>query len=122
LGLNGVIKFINLIHPKLAIVTEFGEELDAGNVRLALTELIKDLVIFKDITIVPSDVYLYLVMKEDNTYFKCTSCGDFCPVEKLDVSPGTSEDYYIKYSFEAGCSRPYEHYVLEDGILCLKTE
>ena len=121
LGLNGVIKFINLIRPKVAIITEFGEELDASDIRLALTEAIKDLVVHKDITILPSDVYLFLAMNEDNIFFKCTSCGYFVPIEKVDVSPGKPENHFIEYSFESGCKCPYEHYVLENDTLCLKT-
>jgi len=111
LGLNGVVKFLNLAFPQTAIITEFGEELDAGDVRLAITELIKELV-YNDITIVPSDVPLFLAMKNGRVYFKCMGeteqCQRFVPVKLINYAHDKARGT-IRYCFSAGCDSKLQH-------------
>ena len=111
LGFNGAVKFLNLTQPQTAIITEFGEELDAGDVRLALNELIKELV-YQDITIVPSDVPLFLAMKDGRVYFKCMGqdghCQEFVPVKLINYYHDKEHDT-IRYCFSAGCDSKLQH-------------
>lgn len=108
LGLNGVVKFLNIIQPKVAIISEFGEELNASDIRLSISELTKDLLLYKDIIILPSDFRLFLLLKSDSIFFKC-KCGEFfVPIEKVGYS--IDKEHFIDYSFKAGCKSKLAHY------------
>lgn len=113
LGLNGTINFLNLVSPKVAIISEFGEELDAGNMRLSLTELVGDLLIDKRTKVIPSDVKLFLALHNGKTYLKC-DCNDYIPVEKVYFS--RDRNNFIAYSFHPGCDSKLAHFSHRDFL------
>lgn len=106
LGINGSIKFLNFIRPKVAIISEFGEELDAIDSRLSIIELTKDLLLYTDAIIIPSDFRLFLALKDGLIFSKC-SCGEFIPIEKTEFS--TDKDDFINYSYKSGCKSKLSH-------------
>ena len=107
LGFNGIIKFLNIIRPRVAIISEFGEELDASDSRLSIVELTKDLLLYKDAIIIPSDFRLFLAIKGSLIFSKC-SCGKFIPIEKTEYS--IDEGAFINYSYKSGCKSKLSHY------------
>lgn len=106
LGFNGVVKFINLLQPKVAVITEFGEELDEGDNRLVIIELIKEMMVDKTTVVVPSDVQLFLALNDNKIYFKC-KCGRYVLIEKLSYPK--SKNGILNYAFEVGCESDFDH-------------
>ena len=81
LGLNGIIKFLSLTRPKIAVVTEFGEELDRRDLRHALVEIAKEVLVDANITLLPSDSNLYLIMNEEVVFVRCV-CKDLIQLKR----------------------------------------
>jgi len=107
LGLTGVAKFLSLTRPRVAIITEFGEELDARDVQLALIEIIKSLLGDSKTIIIPSDVMLNLAIDGKDIYFKCGCRSGFVPIEKIEYKK--DKDGYLEYSFSSGCKSGLDH-------------
>ena len=99
LGINGVIHFLHLLKPKLAVITEFGEELDANAMRFSIVELINQTLVGVDVKILPSDVNLFIAFYEGTPHCKC-ECSDFVPYQYIEYK---SDDPNIKYDFLPGC-------------------
>jgi len=99
LGINGVIRFLHFIKPKLAIVTEFGEELDANLMRFSVVELINQAVSAINVKVLPSDVNLFIGFLNGESLCKC-QCSDFVPSQYINYKADGSD---TNYSFEAGC-------------------
>ncbi len=116
LGLNGIIKFLSLTRPRIAVVTEFGEELDRRDLRHALVEIAKEVLVDAHTTLIPSDIYLYLILNEDGVFVRC-ACNDLIPAEKTTVS--IDDQNLIRYSFRAGCKSKLAHYVLNSDRMSL---
>lgn len=107
LGLVGAIRMLKLLQPRIGILTEFGEELDEGDNRLTLAEIIKEaLYKQKNTTIIPGDANLEIVNK-DNQFFCWCNCGKYVPYEK--VSCGISNND-INYVYSAGCKSGLSHF------------
>ena len=112
LGINGCAKMISLLKPRLAIITEFGEELDQMSYRVSITDVIKDFSKNIDSQILPSDVGLRLVLDSNKILCRCTNCGDYyIPLERVVPK---EEKGYISYSYEAGCKTKREHLQLKE--------
>jgi len=99
LGINGVIHFLHLVKPKLAIITEFGEELDANSMRFSVLELINQAVSALDIKVLPSDLNLLVAFMNGLPFCRC-ECSDFVPFQYIKYKEVGSN---TKYCFEAGC-------------------
>lgn len=76
LGLLGTIAMIKLWRPKLAVLAEFGEELDL--LRVPLSE---DLQHSTGVRVVPGDIGLAIRL-EDHAFW-CQQCGRWEPIEEL---------------------------------------
>ncbi len=114
LGLNGIIKMLNLLKPKVATITEYGEELEILNSRLALNEIVSSRLLYKDAVVIPADASLYLSIDKQKILFKCTNsnCSNqkhlsFVPVEFISVLEG--DDNFIDYLYPAGCQSNLNH-------------
>lgn len=112
LGLNGIIKFISLLQPKVVIISEFGEELNNNDYRLAIIELIKELSLRNDVIIIPSDFNLFLTIKGDDIFFKCKQCGDYVPLKHVSLSK--DRDDFLEYHFSAGCKSGLKHFKISE--------
>lgn len=106
LGLNGLIKSLTLLTPPIAIITEFGEELDQGNERLSLVEIAKECLIGTKISIIPSDVSLELIKNTNGDILCKCVCGKYIPAKlaRCSVSAG-----FITYDFFPGCASGLSH-------------
>jgi len=111
LGLNGAIQLISLINPKLAILTEFGEELDAKDVRMSIVEIIRQSLSASITKILPSDVSLFLVMHKGEILCQC-KCKKYVPA--TFINSACNELKNIEYDFTAGCESELCHIKAED--------
>jgi L-ascorbate metabolism protein UlaG (beta-lactamase superfamily) len=111
LGITGVVNLLSSISPHVAIITEFGEELDFKKHRLSVVEIIKEVLSTFKFTIIPSDNKLKVVIVDGLITGKC-SCeeGYYVPIEKLNYY--IDEDGYIIYNYAHGCDSKLEHYKL----------
>ncbi len=105
LGINGVIHFLRLLEPKVAVLTEFGEELDAKLVRFSIVELVKQALTATPTKILPSDLNLFLAFYNGETFCKC-ECTDFVPAKYIDYR---YRENRITYEFSAGCESGLHH-------------
>jgi len=118
LGLIGLTKLLNLIEPMVAVITEFGEELDVLDLRLGVKTNIETVNLNHETKVVPADIDLVLALRGEGVYFKCSNChpdqdGDrlkkyFVPIQRLITEKPKGEDN-LKYIFPDGCGRRSEH-------------
>jgi hypothetical protein len=110
LGLNGVIKAIHLLQPKVTVITEFGEEHDRHDDRLSIVAIIKEACKTATTAVIPSDIHLRLVMSKYGILAKCTGheCHGFVHTKNIELS--LSDDKSISYSFPSGCKSGLSHY------------
>ncbi|MDY0041049.1 MAG: MBL fold metallo-hydrolase, partial [Desulforhabdus sp.] len=85
LGASGCAKMIALLQPRLAVVTEFGEELDLNSYRRTLTDVIGSFSQSPGTVVLPSDVGLAIAIKGDRILGRCT-CKKYVPVGLLRVN------------------------------------
>lgn len=112
LGLNGIIKFLNITKPKIVIISEFGEELNIKNFRLSITEIIKECLNYECVNILPSDFPLYTAFCRGEIFLQCHSCNSFVPARKITVTKG--DNNFLTYHFDAGCESKLKHYTREE--------
>lgn len=106
LGITGAAKLINMLQPRLGIITEFGEELHEKDYRLAIIDILKEALITDNCTILPSDIPLYIILKDRQLLCKCEcNCG-YIPVAKADC---VINEGYIHYKHPAGCKSGLNH-------------
>jgi hypothetical protein len=94
LGLIGVVKMLNLLAPRAAIISEFGEELDLSDVRLQLINIIGDMAIGQT-KILPSDLGLQLSIMDGKLLFKC-KCGEFSPIQHISMRKAQADFLIIQ--------------------------
>lgn len=105
LGINGVIHFLRMLEPRVAVLTEFGEELDANLMRLSVVELIKQSLTSIPTKVLPSDLTLFLAFYNGETFCKC-ECDNFIPANLVEYH---YREGSIKYEFCAGCDSGLHH-------------
>ena len=108
LGLNGAIKSILLLQPKVAVITEFGEEHDRHGDRLSIIAIIKEACGTATTAIIPSDARLHLALSEYGILAKCSKCPGFVHTKNVEFT--LSKDKSIIYSFPSGCESGLSHY------------
>jgi L-ascorbate metabolism protein UlaG (beta-lactamase superfamily) len=75
LGLNGAIRLVQLLRPKVTILTEFGEELHEKDIRLVVNGILEQATRnVASSVVLPSDVSLSLIFHEGRWLCRCT-CG-----------------------------------------------
>lgn len=112
LGLNGLIRFLNVVQPKVIAVSEYGEELSSNDMRLSLNEILKEFLIYTPENILPADAELILVAFEDAIWAKCSCSEDNLPFSYIPIRkvvPTVQESGYISYSFPSGCKSGLLH-------------
>ncbi|MBM4146707.1 MAG: MBL fold metallo-hydrolase [Nitrospira sp.] len=105
LGIIGVAKMISLLQPKVAVVTEFGEELGIKKYRLAITDTVRQFVTIANSTILPADVGLSLTLFGDEILCRC-SCGKYIPVA---LATPKERNGFINYEYTSGCASKLHH-------------
>ncbi len=112
LGLNGVAKILALMKPRLAIITEFGEELDSKDYRLVIGKTVKKILKAYPVVILPSDIRLFVVVYGEKLLCKCHCGKGYIPVENAEciIEPETN---YITYCYPAACASGFEHTKLD---------
>lgn len=110
LGLNGVIKSIHLLRPKVAVITEFGEEHDRHDDRLSISAVVKEACSTATTAVIPSDIKLRLTMSNYGILAKCSGddCHGFVHIKNVELS--LSSDKSICYSFPSGCKSRLSHF------------
>ena len=107
LGINGVAKLISLMEPRLAIITEFGEELDSKEHRLTVVDTVKEILKSYPVTILPSDISLFVVKHQGALFCRCEcNRGEYIPIEKAQCS---IKENFITFSYPAGCPSGLDH-------------
>ena len=107
LGVNGTIKLINLLNPKLATITEFGEELKENSYRVSITEMVKKPLVNSKCQVIPADIPLYIVIHENKILCQCKCKKGFVPVNKARINDPEAKTLY--YSYDEDCSSKLEH-------------
>ena len=114
LGLTGLIRFLNIIDPKVSVITEFGEELEINHARIAIGEVVKSLLHAKESLVMPSDVGLAFTFIEGQSYVKCEHCSNYVHVSKIEKT--INEKNRIIYSYICGCKSELFH-ISKDRVL-----
>jgi hypothetical protein len=109
LGINGCAKMIALLQPRVAIITEFGEELDSDSNRRTVTDIIREFSRCSMPVVLPSDIGLSIALVDNKILGRCMECGRYVPAEILQV---TERKGYLWYAYDAGCASSLHHYTL----------
>jgi hypothetical protein len=109
LGITGCAKMISILQPRISVITEFGEELDAKNLRIPMKNTVEAFLPNIRSLVMPSDVGLALTLRDNDIYCTCMRCKRFVPVSSIEVK---EIEGYLYYAYEAGCKSGHEHFDL----------